>query len=438
MRIVFLNQYYPPDPAPTGVVLRDLAGQLAGNGHEVTVLCVSGDRTEASAAAESAGVRVLRAGRRRFGKRGHVGRVLDFLSYLCGAWRALFSMHPRPDRIIAMTTPPMLSVLVRLASRFLGAGHAHWVMDLYPDAMLAHGMLREGSSTHRLLAALSRWGMSGDRCAAVVTIGPDMAARTARLLGRAGADGAADVQGGFVHGEVAGVSWVPLWAPAALHPAGSVGQSEDADVGNAVAALRRERGWAEGETVVMYSGNIGLGHRFGEFLAAARAFRDRPFRFVFCGEGGRRREIDAFVRGNPGLRLQVMDPVASGMLRAHLLAADVHLASLEEGWEGVMVPSKLQGVFACGRPVVFVGPAGSSIARWVRDSGGGWVVGPGDAGGVVAAIDEAGDRACRAAKGRAALKWSLRAFDRATNVGRLVRCFGGDPGRVSGKDGTGS
>ena len=42
MRLVFLNQYYPPDLAPTGVVLSDVVEQLAGQGHEVTVLCSAG------------------------------------------------------------------------------------------------------------------------------------------------------------------------------------------------------------------------------------------------------------------------------------------------------------------------------------------------------------------------------------------------------------
>ena len=35
MRILFLNQYFPPDPAPTGILLREIADALAVAGHEV-------------------------------------------------------------------------------------------------------------------------------------------------------------------------------------------------------------------------------------------------------------------------------------------------------------------------------------------------------------------------------------------------------------------
>jgi len=42
LKIVFLNQYYPSDAAPTGVMLEGVVGCLIKDGHEVTVLCASG------------------------------------------------------------------------------------------------------------------------------------------------------------------------------------------------------------------------------------------------------------------------------------------------------------------------------------------------------------------------------------------------------------
>ena len=42
MRIWLLNQVYPPDAAPTGVMLAGVAGQLAADGHEVVVWCSGG------------------------------------------------------------------------------------------------------------------------------------------------------------------------------------------------------------------------------------------------------------------------------------------------------------------------------------------------------------------------------------------------------------
>jgi len=38
MQFLFLNQFYPPDPAPTGWYLHGLARELVGRGHAITVV----------------------------------------------------------------------------------------------------------------------------------------------------------------------------------------------------------------------------------------------------------------------------------------------------------------------------------------------------------------------------------------------------------------
>ena len=512
MHLVFLNQYYPPDVAPTGVVLRDLAERLAADGHQVTVLCAEGGygenaekrksegaesgregaedsrfkRGEEGAVADAqwggtetaigqptSGPRVVRIGATRFGRGSFVGKLLDYLSYYLGvAWR-LSWMQPRPDRIIALTTPPYLSVLARVFSKLRRADHAHWVMDLYPDVMSAHGMLGERHPLFRLLAVLARWGFGGKRSAAVVALGPDMAERVAQRMG-----------------STAGISWVPLWGTAA--------EGGEADAA-AVRELRHARGWADDALVVMYSGNMGLGHSFDEVLGVAvedsrlmrpypsgikfsvsstigqapdvrgddgshgqdargtiqkmhledhaepqvppgneepgcpqgRALLTKneitssslPIRFVFFGGGKRKPEVEAFAREHPQAGIEVHGYAPMEILGAHLRSADVHLASLRPEWSGSMVPSKLQGIFAAGRPVVFVGDARSSIGRWIAESGGGWVVAPGDAAGLRDCLAEAGDPAERARRGHAARVFARANFDRARNTAMLTAQF---------------
>jgi hypothetical protein len=149
-------------------------------------------------------------------------------------------------------------------------------------------------------------------------------------------------------------------------------------------------------------------------------------RFVFYGGGKRRREIEAFIAAHPGAPVELHDYAPAAELAAHLMTADVHLVSLEPAWTGTMVPSKLQGIFAVGRPVVFIGSAESSIGRWVEESGGGWVVVPGDVDGLRAALEEARDPEVRRMRGEAAARFSSKCFDRETNVRRVVEVLAGD------------
>jgi hypothetical protein len=464
MHLVFLNQYYPPDAAPTGVMLAAVAKQLVEDGHEVTVLCASGGYAVATGSAKCEGTsekrpgeapgrerrepaaRVIRIGATRFGRGTFAGKLADYASYYAGVKWKLMTLRPRPDRVVALTTPPYLSILARMFSKLRGGDHAHWVMDLYPDVMVAHGMLKQKSPLHRLLARLTRFGFGGKRCAAVLTLGPDMAGRVGKhcavparsveavplwggvksdrwkgIRGRGGgvpSDQCRVISGrsGMGEGRCALDGGVARGGPVAAEE----GRDEDA-----VMALRRARGWGDDELVVMYSGNMGLGHRFGEILEAAEAFGidhgGRPaIRFAFYGGGKRRGEIEGFLRNHPAAPVELHDYAPAETLAAHLQSADVHLASLAAEWTGTMVPSKLQGVFGVGRPVVFIGSAESSLGRWVRESGGGWQVEPGDVDGLRTALEGAANSGERHRRGGLAAAFAREHFDRETNVREIA------------------
>jgi glycosyltransferase involved in cell wall biosynthesis len=210
------------------------------------------------------------------------------------------------------------------------------------------------------------------------------------------------------------IVWIPLWGDESLEPWPD-GQTPP---------LRAQRGWGPEETVLLYSGNMGLGHRFDDFLAAAVRLANVPeLRWVFAGNGRRAGEIDCWIRDHHGHRVERMGPVPSGSLREHLASGDVHLVSLEPAWEGSILPSKLQAAFAAGRPVIFAGPGACSMARWVRESGGGWTVEPGDVDGLQAAVREAMDPSIRRSRGMAARRYAVREFDRERNVARICDMF---------------
>ncbi len=478
MHLVFLNQYYPPDAAPTGVMLESVVRHLADEGHEVTVLCAPGGYTTAESKTETPESRVqtergihsassslhsalhsplihiVRIPATQFGRSSAIHKLIDYASfYLIVAWK-LATLRPYPDRVVALTTPPYLSVLARLISKFLGADHAHWVMDLYPDVMVAHGMLKDGGWKHRLLTGIARWGFGGKRCATVLTLGPDMVERVAKVIcsGMPAAIASSSASQSLpVHHQLSTINhqpstiqWVPLWGGDSAKVVDEPLPLVSASLSQLSTTLRAQRGWLDDELIVMYSGNMGLGHRFGEFLEASlqtcsgtsatvtntldsnsqlTTFNSQLssiIRFVFYGGGKRRVEIESFISQHPDCRIELHDYAPMENLSAHLQSADVHLASLDTAWSGTMVPSKLQGIFAVGRPVIFVGSSQSSIGRWVIESGGGWVVEPGDVSGLLEALNEVRDRAVRTARGNAAAEFAKIHFDKNTNTRRVA------------------
>lgn len=398
MRFLLLNQFYPPDPAPTGQYLHDLAQVLVGRGHEVQVLCSrrSYDGSGVFAKTETLDhVAVQRLPATGFGRRGFFGKLADYCSYYGLLVFALFFNRSSPDLILSLTTPPYVGLLGKLAARIHGCRHADWVMDLYPDVMFAHGLARQNGIPFRVLAQLTRFQLRSSQ--PVLALGATMAERVGKYVAPASAP--------------APVAWLPLWSGAALSP-WPVGQRNP---------LREERGWAATDVIFLYSGNMGLGHRFTEFLAAADALAGRGLRWAFCGSGKRRVEIETFAQQHPKARIELLNYAPQARLREHLCAADVHLLSLEEAWQGYMVPSKLQASFAVGRPVIYVGGRDCETAQWIAASGGGWIVAPNDLPGLQAAIQAALDPEERSRRGAAARQFAAQHFDRTANCQRLAQ-----------------
>jgi colanic acid biosynthesis glycosyl transferase WcaI len=207
------------------------------------------------------------------------------------------------------------------------------------------------------------------------------------------------------------VEWVPLWSDPVLRP-WAPGTPN---------ALRRTRGWDDSDFVVMYSGNMGLGHRFGEFLGAAERLGPSGPHWAFVGDGARRDEIATFIEAHPTASVSLHPYVGGEDLRESLSSADVHLASLSSAWQGLIVPSKIQAIFAVERPVIFVGPRANEVAAWIEESGGGWRVDENDVDGLLAAIEQSRDPGERRRRGTAALTFARERFDRDTNCRRLAR-----------------
>jgi glycosyltransferase involved in cell wall biosynthesis len=415
LNIVFVNQFYPPDVAPTGQVLHDLAARMVQRGHAVRVLCsraaYSGDAVYPQRDTLD-GVEVLRVSAVGFGPKSHTRKIASYASFVVKVAAKLVTLRPRPDLVVCLTTPPYIGLLGRCIAGLRGHAHAHWIMDVYPDVMAAHGMLEEGSRSGSLfkrglfrvlqhMTALEVGGRSQ-----TITLGPDMAERVARYATR-GRRAAAER-----------VSWVPLW--------GNSSVSNGADASEA-AELRAQRGWGTDQTVFLYSGNMGLGHRLEEFLQVALRMRADGAdaaaagraRFAFSGSGKRRHLVELFTKHYPDAPVELLPYAPREQLGSHLCSADVLLASLEPAWAGCMIPSKLQTIFSVGRPVLFVGPRNCSMASWIAEADAGWVIEPDDIDALMSAISEATVADRRAELGANAARYAREHFDMAANCDRI-------------------
>lgn len=391
MPVIFLNRYFHPDHSATSQMLSELAFGLAAAGLDVRVITCR-QRYEDPGAGLPAretirGVQVHRIATTRFGRAWLPGRALDYLTfYLAAAWR-LWRLAGRGDVVVAKTDPPLLSVVAAPVARLRGARLVNWLQDVFPEVAEA---LHVGGRAGRLpFALLRRLRNRSLRAAAVNVV---LGTRMAETLQRRGIP--ADR-----------IRIVPNWADGAtVRP-----------VAPAANALRTEWG-LDGCFVAGYSGNLGRAHEVDTLVDAmvrlqrtSRSARGgdgatpREIRFLFIGGGARTPQLQAAVarHGLGNVRFEPYQP--QQRLAESLSAADVHIVSLIPDLEGLIVPSKIYGIAAAGRPAVFLGDPDGEIPRMLAEHGIGMTVPPGDGERLAQVLTDlaADPERCRAMGGRA-------------------------------------
>jgi colanic acid biosynthesis glycosyl transferase WcaI len=392
-RVFFVNRYFHPDESATSRILSDLAFRLAAQGWPVAVVTSRQLYEDPQAQLPSAetirGVFVHRVATARLGRARLLGRALDYASFHTAvAWRLMLLLRPG-DIVVAKTDPPLLSVTLSHVAAWRGARLINWLQDLFPEVAtaLVPGALPQW--VHRKLAALRDRSLR--RAAMNVVIGERMGSY---LTGR-----------GVDPGHVRVIpNWADCEAVKPMEPSHS--------------ATRRRLGLVD-RFVVGYSGNFGRAHEFKTLIAAARLLIDDPrVAFLMTGGGAKNAPLRQAVEraGLIGFHFQGYQPAE--LLSDSMAAADVHLVSLLPGIEGLIVPSKVYGILAAGRPMLFVGDPDGEIARLIRLHDCGIAVAVGDGHSLATALQLLqADPQLRAVMGTNARRLALSRFssDRAAS-----------------------
>src|SRR5689334_9706773 len=118
-RVAFVNRYFHPDHSATSQIASDLAFHLASRGHEVVAITsrqrYDDPRARLPRRELANGVHVVRVWSTRFGRAGLFGRAIDYLTFYASAFFAM--RREREAILVAMTDPPLLSVVAALASK---------------------------------------------------------------------------------------------------------------------------------------------------------------------------------------------------------------------------------------------------------------------------------------------------------------------------------
>ena len=334
MKILLLNLYYPPDTSATAKMAHTVVDSVSVH-HPVTVLCgrPSYDTNERRAwqlyQTETAGfARIIRVGSTAFPRFNIKKRLLNYLSYT--ALAIPWALFVKCDVVLAMTDPPFQGIIGAFVAMLKRKPYVYNIRDLYPEMALGGSLVRPGLLS-RVWEALHRWALR--RATRIIVLGEDMRARII----------AKGVDPSRVVVIRDGAETLP---PNLLLP------TPDPDV---VRAIRGNFSF-----VLLHAGNIGFYGAWNTLVTAARKLASDGVGLVFVGDGAQRAEVEAAAAGSDNIRF--IDYFPHGKIPSVLAAADAHIITVKRGLEGVVVPSKMYGILAAGKPIVAVTPKESDVA----------------------------------------------------------------------------
>jgi colanic acid biosynthesis glycosyl transferase WcaI len=351
-RVLVISQYFFPE----NFRINDLVEGMVARGHEVTVLTGlpnypsgrwhEGYRPLLGPWRERLfGASVIRVPMFSRGSSAGWRLVLNYLSFAFSASTlGAFRAHGRYDAIFVFEPSPVTVGIPAAVCRALtGAPILFWVLDLWPESVIAASRLR----ARWLLApveAMTRWIYR--RCDRVL-------AQSRAFFGPLERQGVQPDQ----------LRYFPSWAESIYRPV----DREAASRGNGIAPLSPV---LPAGFKVLFAGNIGVAQDFPTILAAAERLRERrDIHWLIAGDGRMRGWLEAEIeRRGLGRCVRLLGALPLEDMPNLFARADALLVTLrDEPIFALTIPGKIQSYLACARPVIAaLNGEGAEVIRRAR------------------------------------------------------------------------
>ena len=389
-RILVLNQYYWPGVEATAQLLSQLCEALAED-YDVTVVTGHLHGHDLPAEEVRNGVRIMRVRSTTYDRSQLHLRAANYASYLGETVLTALRGEP-PDLVLCMTDPPIVGDIGLVVARRFEAPLLVISQDVFPEIAERVKRLEHPLVLGALRKLVALYLRRADR---VVAIGETMKLRLVQK-------GAAEAR----------VEVIPNWVDTKeLRP------------------QPRQNAWSaeqgvDDAFVVMHSGNVGHAQDLDTLVRAATFLRDLDrLQIMVIGFGARHGELTRLAQ-----RLEVTGIVRllgyqpRERLSLSLSSGDLHFVGLARGLSGFVVPSRLYGVLAVGRPVLVSADGDSETVGLVEEAGCGIVVPPGRPELVARVIrDVVEGRISLEGMGERGREWVEREADREVAFGRYRR-----------------
>lgn len=389
-RVLVINQYYRPGFEATAQLLGDLCEALSESFDVSVVTGALAIPPAPSGRFDANGVHLVRVPSTTFDRAGLGRRALNYLTFLAGAFLEALRAK-RPDVVVCMTDPPVVGDVGLVVARRFRVPLVVISQDVFPEIAVQLGRLENPMVVSLLRSLIRIYVRRADR---IVAIGETMRERLVEKGARRER-----------------ITVIPNWVDTTK-----------------VAPASKANPWAQEHGlqerfVVMHSGNIGHAQNLDALVRSTTFLRDLDdLTVAIVGGGARHAALSELVERLEADAVKFLPYQPRELLSHSLSSADLHVVGLARGLAGYVVPSRLYGILAVGRPVLVAAEKESETAQLVSRIGCGVVVPPGRPELLAEAIRRAhsGEYALEE-MGRHGREYVVAEADRLVAVGRYER-----------------
>ena len=342
-KILLIYHYFYPDQVISSRHFTQLAESLVNNNYQVDVVTSNRICHTSSLALKKFeiynGIKIHRIFRPSFLRHKFIARLFSQFFFIFSSILIVLKLllKLKYHTVIIGTDPAMCYVQSLIIRMFSKTKIFLWSFDLYPQALFAAKILDKNSLAGRILLAVA--AISYTKFDKILSIGSCMSDHLKKQT-------ATDI-----------VECTP-WA--IIEKDYLEAHNEHHPENTGINSIR----W-------VYAGHMGHAHEIGHIRQLVNQKFSHPLEFHFSIRKASLDHIKSQITSSVNL-VKILEFAPESELHKRLTAYDIHIVTLKENWSGVVVPSKFFAAIAVGRPVLFMGPESSAVAKWISEYQLGW------------------------------------------------------------------
>ena len=328
-KLFVVNQFFPPDFAPTGQLINELVAHLGDNGTPIKVFtglpAYAFNEVSALPLEIHNNVIIRRTRATQVSIHNIRGKAFHGFLFTVRSILHLLRHLKKDDTLLLTTAPQFLPFIGYLLHLVKGSNYVCLIYDLYHDVAEKLGVISSENWIIKLWNRLNE--LTWKKATKVIVLSTSMKKQILKKQPKLGHK----------------ISVISNWSDP-----------------NWIVPIAKEDNWfahkynLTEKFTVLYSGNMGRCHDIQTILDVASLLQGYPVQFVFIGGGPKYRSSQNFVQ-TYGLDNCLFLPYQDKeILPYSLTACDLTLVSVEEGMGGIVAPSKFYSLLATGRPIAVI------------------------------------------------------------------------------------